>query len=116
MIAAVAVAEGKSLSCNEMWSAGFFAGLFAGLTAGLTARSSLLYHHLRYDDLLLGDALHLAETPVCDGGGRVFDDVPIPRSDVSEASIRTCRVIRVVFSEFSRVLCCWSWGHWVGCS
>lgn len=107
MIAVVVVVV-KSLSCNEMWSAGLF--------AGLTARSSLLYHHLRHDDLLLGDALHWGEAPVSDGGDRVFDHVPIPRNDVSEASIRTCRVIRVVFSESSRVLCCWSWGHWVGCS
>ena len=100
----------KSLSCNEMQSAGF------------SAHSSLLYHHLWYDDLvfgdarLLGDALHLGEAPVSDGDGLVFDDVPIPRSDVSEVSVHTSRVVRAISSEPSRVLCCWSLGDWVGCS
>lgn len=100
----------KSLSCNEMQSAGF------------AAHSSLLYHHLWRDDLLfgdallLGDALHLGEAPVSDGDGLVFDDVPIPRNDVSEASVHTSRAVRAISSESWRVLCCWSLRHWVGCS
>lgn len=120
MVAAAAME--RNLSCSEM----AFAGLFA--------RGGPLCRNLPYDDLLFGeallfgDALPLADALLLsdarllndarhfDDDGPVFDHVLIPHSVFSEALLRTSRVVRAVCSEFSRVLCCWSWRHWVGYS
>ena len=97
MAAVAAVA--KRLSCSEMSS------------AGLLAHHSRLCHHLPHNDPLpgdgsvFGDALSFGDAQLFDGddlvfGGGVpaFDDVPVPRNDVSEASFRMSRLARAVSS------------------
>lgn len=83
-IAAVVVAVARFLWCSETWF------------AGLLSRSSLLYHHLPHDDLLLREILPFGAVPLFDGGDLGFGDVRFPRSGVSEALACTSHVVGAV--------------------
>lgn len=107
----------KHLWCNEMPS------------AGLLAHDSLIYHHLRRNNPLLGDGpsfgvarfsgdalLSHCGVLVFGGDAPDFDDVSVPENYVSEASGRTSHTVRAVSSGFSQVVYCWIRRRWVGYS
>lgn len=90
--------------------------------AGLLSRGSSFYHDLPRDDLLVGgglvfgDAVALDDAPPLHGDDPALGHLPVPHGDVSEVLVCTCRRAKAAFSGSSRVVCCWSWKHWVECS
>lgn len=100
----VAAAEGNTLSCNGM------------STAGSLSPGNPLCQNLPRDDLLVGDvplvgaapawgdALSLGGDLISDGAlisrdALALEDVPVPRSDVSGVSLRASRAVRAAFLQ-----------------
>ena len=102
--AAAAVAVVRVPSCSET------------SIVGLASHGNLLGHNLLHDELVSGDARVVGRALLFDGDDPVLGDDPAPPSGVGETSFRRSRVARAVSSGFLRVVCCWSWRRWVGCS